>query len=204
MRTYKKIFKITLLEELQYKATYISGIVCQIAFGFIYIFLYSAFLESGVAQDFSAKQMVNYIWLGQAFFAMFCYADTCRERITKDIITGNVSYQMIKPMNIYTYWFGFAWLTSASKALVRCIPLLAVACLMPHPYNLTLPASLSSFLMFLLALLLGSILITAIKMIAYYLTLYKTIVFGLTGTGYFDMVAYGKYNDGVPRYAKLK
>ena len=24
----------------------------------------------------------------------------------------------------------------------------------------------------------------------------ETIVFGLTGTGYFDMVAYGKYNDG--------
>ena len=24
----------------------------------------------------------------------------------------------------------------------------------------------------------------------------KTIVFGLTGTGYFDMLAYGKYNDG--------
>ena len=25
----------------------------------------------------------------------------------------------------------------------------------------------------------------------------KTILFGLTGTGYFDMVAYQKYNDGV-------
>ena len=25
----------------------------------------------------------------------------------------------------------------------------------------------------------------------------RTIVLGLTGTGYFDMVAYGKYNDGV-------
>ena len=24
----------------------------------------------------------------------------------------------------------------------------------------------------------------------------KTILFGLTGTGYFDMVAYGRYNDG--------
>ena len=24
----------------------------------------------------------------------------------------------------------------------------------------------------------------------------KTIVFGLTGTGYFDMVAYGKFHDG--------
>ncbi|MBQ3457021.1 MAG: hypothetical protein IJG36_11325, partial [Synergistaceae bacterium] len=25
----------------------------------------------------------------------------------------------------------------------------------------------------------------------------KTIIFGLTGTGYFDMVAYEKYNDGI-------
>jgi tryptophan synthase beta chain len=25
----------------------------------------------------------------------------------------------------------------------------------------------------------------------------KTIVFGLTGTGYFDMVAYEKYHDGL-------
>ena len=25
----------------------------------------------------------------------------------------------------------------------------------------------------------------------------KTIVFGLTGTGYFDMYAYGKFNDGI-------
>ena len=37
----------------------------------------------------------------------------------------------------------------------------------------------------------------------------KTIVFGLTGTGYFDMVAYGKYNDGemtdyVPTDAELQ
>ena len=36
----------------------------------------------------------------------------------------------------------------------------------------------------------------------------KTIVFGLTGTGYFDMVAYGKYNDGemsdyIPTYEDL-
>ena len=37
----------------------------------------------------------------------------------------------------------------------------------------------------------------------------KTIVFGLTGTGYFDMVAYGKYNDGqmgdhIPTDAELQ
>ena len=25
----------------------------------------------------------------------------------------------------------------------------------------------------------------------------KTILFGLTGTGYFDLYAYGKFNDGV-------
>lgn len=179
MRTYKKIFKITLLEELQYKTSYLSGVICQIAFGFIYIFLYSAFFESGVPQGFSMRQMVNYVWLGQAFFAMFCYADMCKERITKDIITGNVSYQLIKPLNIYTYWFGYVWFTSASKALVRCVPLLVVACLIPKPYGMTLPASLPAFLLFIVALLLGSILISAIKMIAYWLTLYTLSPYGV-------------------------
>ena len=37
----------------------------------------------------------------------------------------------------------------------------------------------------------------------------KNIVFGLTGTGYFDMTAYGKYNDGkmddyIPTDAELE
>lgn len=37
----------------------------------------------------------------------------------------------------------------------------------------------------------------------------KTIVFGLTGTGYFDMVAYQKFNDGemsdyMPSHEELK
>ena len=37
----------------------------------------------------------------------------------------------------------------------------------------------------------------------------KTIVFGLTGTGYFDMFAYGRYNDGemsdyIPTDAELQ
>lgn len=179
MRTYKKIFKITLLEELQYKTTYISGVICQIAFGFIYIFLYSAFFESGVPQDFSMQQMVNYAWLGQAFFAMFCYSDNCKSKITKDIVNGNVSYQLIKPLNIYTYWFGYVWFTSASKALVRCVPLLIVACLIPKPYGMTLPASLPAFLLFLIALLLGSILISAIKMIAYWMVLQTLNPYGV-------------------------
>ena len=37
----------------------------------------------------------------------------------------------------------------------------------------------------------------------------KTILFGLTGTGYFDMVAYGKFHDGqmedyIPTDAELE
>ena len=31
----------------------------------------------------------------------------------------------------------------------------------------------------------------------------KTILFGLTGTGYFDMVAYGQYNDGLMKDSVL-
>lgn len=172
MRCYKKIFKITLLEELQYKGSYISGVICQVAFGFIYILLYSAFFKSGVPQNFGQQQMVNYIWLGQAFFAMFYYGDNCKQRITKDIITGNVSYQLIKPVNIYDYWFGYVMFTSVSKAIVRCVPLLIIASLLPKGYSLTLPTSFNAFLVSVLALVLGCVLVSAIKMIAYLFTLY--------------------------------
>ena len=75
MRIFFKVFKTSLLEELQYKGAFISGIICQIAFGLMYVFLYSAFFENGIPQNFNQVQMASYIWLGQALFAMFAFFD---------------------------------------------------------------------------------------------------------------------------------
>ena len=71
MSLFPKFLKVNVLEESQYRANIISGTICQFFFGLFYIVLYMAFFESGIQQDFSCAQMATYIWLGQAFFAIF-------------------------------------------------------------------------------------------------------------------------------------
>ena len=172
MRVYRRIFKTKLLEQLHYKGSYISGVICQIAFGLMYIMLYMAFFENGVPQDFSLSQMVAYVWLGQAFFAMFHYGDNCKKRISFEIVNGNICYQLIKPINLYDMWLGEVWFTGISMALVRSIPLLIFASILPYGLGLSLPVSIIAFVLFLISLILGSLLISVIKMFAYIAVLY--------------------------------
>lgn len=172
MRVYRRLFKTNLMEELQYKGSYISGVICQIAFGLMYILLYTAFFEQGVPQDFALSQMVSYVWLGQAFFAMFNYGDLCKKQITGEIMSGNVGYQLIKPINLYDLWLGHVWFAGVTKAIVRCAPLLTFAFLLPSGFGLSLPVTFLNFLLFALSLIFGSLLIAVIKMFAYILSLY--------------------------------
>lgn len=172
MKTYSKIFKTKLQEQLHYKGSYISGVLCQIGFGFMHILLYLAFFENGVPQDFSIPQMVTYVWLGQAFFAMFHYGDNCKKHISNEIVTGNVCYQLIKPINLYNLWLAEVWFTGVSMAIVRCIPLLIFAAVLPAGFGLTLPTSTPAFILFVISIILGSLLIAVIKMFAYIMILY--------------------------------
>ena len=172
MRTFRKIFKTNMLEELQYKGAYISGIICQFAFGFMYILLYQAFFESGVPQNFNASQMVSYVWLGQAFFAMFSYFDLNKNEITRPIINGNVSYQLIKPVNIYDFWFKQVLTRSIAKTIVRSIPLITITFLLPAGFGLGLPVTIWNFLLFALSVVFGCLLMATIKMFAYIFVLY--------------------------------
>lgn len=172
MRVYGRIFKTKLLEQLHYKGSYISGVICQIAFGFMHILLYMAFFENGVPQDFSLPQMVTYVWLGQAFFTMFHYGDSCKKQISFEIVNGNVCYQLIKPINLYNLWLGEVWFTGISMAIVRCLPLLIFASLLPLGFGLSLPVSFLAFVLFIISIIFGSLLIAVIKMFAYILVLY--------------------------------
>lgn len=172
MRTFRKILKINMLEEMHYKMAFVSGIICQFAFGFLYIILYNAFFESGIPQKFDIYQTSSYLWLQQAFFAIFCYSDANRFKITNKILNGDVCYQLLKPINLYDYWLYENISRSASMASLRCLPIIMVSLLLPSTYKLSLPISLGAFLLFLISLLLGLVLISEIKMFAYIAILY--------------------------------
>ena len=70
LKVYMAYFKIKFLNEIQYKVAAIAGALTQFAWGFMYIMLYTAFLKEGTS-DYSISQMSTYIWLNQAFFALF-------------------------------------------------------------------------------------------------------------------------------------
>ncbi len=172
MRTFGKIFKVSLLEEFQYKMAFISGIICQMAFGLLYIMLYSAFFKNGVPQNFSQEQMSTYIWLGQIFFAAFGFFDLCKNEITRPISNGDVGYQLVKPINLYSYWFMQVLAKPATAALVRGVPLFLFALCLPKGYEISLPSGFLACLLFIFSIIIGIILITAIRMLCYYIVLY--------------------------------
>ena len=70
MMSYFGIFKMNFKGELQYRSKAISGVVTQIFWGLMYIYLYTAFMGGKIIDGFSINQMITYVWLGQAFLVI--------------------------------------------------------------------------------------------------------------------------------------
>lgn len=166
--SYRGLFKMTFKGQLQYRAKAISGITTQFFWGIMYIYLYTAFMGGKVIDGFSISQMASYIWLGQAFFVLR-YVDLPKG-CAEDIINGNVCYKFVRPLNLYNQWYFEHLGYKLSATLLRFIPITIVALLLPKSLGLMLPTTVWSFLLFLLALMLGALMTSAISMIAVFLT----------------------------------
>ena len=69
------------------------------------------------------QQLSSYIWLQQAFLALFMTWFLDNELF--DLISsGNVAYELCRPINIYDTWFIKSCATRVSKALLRSFPIL--------------------------------------------------------------------------------
>ena len=172
MSSYFGMFKMTFKGELQYRAKAISGLVTQFFWGILYIYLYTAFMGGKIIDGFSIKQMISYVWVGQAFFVLR-FADLPK-RCAKEIESGDVCYKFIRPVDLYNQWFAEHFGYKFSATLIRCVPLLTIAFLLPKNMRLMFPVNLSSFMLFVVALILGALITSAISMITVFLT-FKTL-----------------------------
>ena len=172
MSSYFGLFKMTFKGELQYRAKALSGIVTQLFWGLLYIYLYTAFMGGKIIDGFSISQMISYVWIGQAFFVLR-FADLPKN-CAKEIENGDVCYKFVRPVDLYNQWFAEHFGYKLSATIIRCIPLLICAFILPGGINLTLPVSFSSFLVFLIALIIGAMMTSAISMISIFLT-FKTL-----------------------------
>ena len=172
MRGYLSYFKTVLLSSLQYKTAAIAGIFTQFFWGFLQIFIYQAFY-SGIGQDvpMDFEKLIAYVWLQQAFLALV-YIRNKDDSIAKSIKNGTVAYELVRPYNLYVWWFVKCIAQRFAAVSLRCVPILLIAAVLPKPYNLIMPSSLGAFVMFIINLLLGTLIITSIMMIIQTITFF--------------------------------
>lgn len=170
-KKYVSLFRIRLTNGLQYRAAALAGCGTQFFWGFMDILLFKAFYTYA-PQDFPMEfsALVNYLWLQQAFLSIFALWIWDRD-ILDCITSGNIAYELTRPMSLYTFWYLKTVSSRIAKAALRCLPILLVAALLPEPYRLTAPASTTAFFGFVLTAVLGLLVISSIMLIIYALNI---------------------------------
>lgn len=168
MRAYLSTLKLGMKLETQYRAAFLSGFVTQLFFGFILVFLYRALYQGGSEQSVSMVNIASYVWLQQAFFRMVLNNDS---DLNQTIVTGGMAYQLCRPVSQYGYWFMHTLSQRLTGSLMRALPMLAVAALLPAGIGLAMPTSAPAMLLFLLSLTLGLLNACAISNICSAITL---------------------------------
>lgn len=169
MKSYFSYFKLRFITNLQYRAAAWAGIATQIFFGFIYIMVYLAFYESGSKElPMQLPQLVTYLWLNQALFTLvyLYYKD---QELFNLVKTGNIAYELTRPKDLYFMWYFKIVGQRLAMVLLRLIPFIIFLLILPEPFRINPPISISNFFMFLLTLAVGTLLMTAI------ITLYPII-----------------------------
>ena len=171
-KKYISFFRLRFTMGLQYRAAALGGIATQFAWGFLSIMAYHAFYRTDpTAFPMSLEATVNYNWLHQAFLALFALWATDND-IFEAIRTGGVAYELCRPVSLYAMWFTKNLSTRLSNVLLRCVPILIVAAILPAGWRLTMPPDIGSFLLFLGSLLLGGLVAVAMIVLIYILTFF--------------------------------
>lgn len=179
MRKYLSFFKIRLIAGLQYRAAAWAGISTQFAWGGMTILMFRAFYQNGAnIFPMTFSELSGYICMQQAFLAMFM-AWFFDNDIFDSITSGNISYELCRPCDLYTMWFTKNMAVRLSRMMLRCLPILLVASILPHPYGVTLPPDLLSGVLFLLSVILGFLVLVSFSMLIYISAFYTLSPIGI-------------------------
>lgn len=187
LKSYLIYFKLRLICELQYRSAALAGMSTQFFFGFIYIMIYNAFYNgtstinipeipiisfiAGPQIEVSLSQMTTYLWLHQALYFLFLIRQMDNELLDQ-IKTGNIAYELCKPLNLYLLWLIKIISKKVIGTLLRFWPIILVAFFLPKPFNLTPPSSLNSIILFLISLFLSLLISSLITIFIHILTFY--------------------------------
>lgn len=154
MRAFAALFKMWLLEALQYRAAALSGIVTQFCWGVTLTVLYGAFYRYGSGgSSMSLSQTVTYVWLTECFLS-FAMLNTEGE-IMSSIRTGGVGVELCRPLGLYTFWYARTVASRLGRMALRCAGIIPLALLLPAGMRPSAPASLAAGLLFIPSIMAG-------------------------------------------------
>ena len=174
LKPYLALFRIRFTNTLQYRAAALAGMTTQFAWGFMYILAFAAFYRSNpynFPMEFS--HTVSYIWLQQAFIALF-FMWFYDNNIIESIETGSIAYELVRPMDLYSRWFTITAATRLARTMLRAVPLLIVAFVLPGVFGMRLPLNAVQFGMFMLSMVLALGVVLTFSMLIY-ISLFYTI-----------------------------
>ena len=172
MNKYISYFKLRYNVALQYRASAIAGIFTQFFWAIMQILIYIAFYKNGVVANISLEQLISYVWLRQAFYSIINHVTD--SEIRSSIENGNISYELIKPINLYWIWFCKTISSRIAACLLKCIPILIIVPFLPKGINLNGPESLIALILFAITLILGMFIMSAVINL-FYITIFYTM-----------------------------
>ena len=172
MRKYYLFFRLRFAAGIQYRMATVTALTTQLVWGLMECLAYQTISEaSGGRMPMEYSSIVSYIWLKEAFLVLFntWHADN---DIFGMIQHGDISYELCRPVPVYSMWFSRTVGGRISEAVLRCIPVLVCAFLMPYPYKIGLPVSWEVFILFIFTAILGMGITVAFCMLVYMLCLF--------------------------------
>jgi ABC-2 type transport system permease protein len=174
MSKYVALFRIRFVNALQYRAAAAAGMATQFAWGFMEIFAFAAFYRANpTAFPMEFSQTVSYIWMQQAFLALFMMWFWDND-IANAITSGSISYEMVRPIDLYGRWFCQLTANRLARAMLRCAPILIVAFIVPEPYKMSSPPDVSQLILFLISAILSLGVVVSFSMLMY-ISLFYTL-----------------------------
>ena len=126
---------------LQYRAAAWAGFGTQLFWGVLRVAIFTAFYRSTTRpQPLSLRDMISYLWLTQALFALAMW--NVDQDVRTMIRTGTVAYELLRPVDLYGLWYSRALASRLAPTVLRAVPMFVVATLL---LGLRLPPSLASF-----------------------------------------------------------
>jgi ABC-2 type transport system permease protein len=110
------------------------------------------------------RELMCYVWLNQAFYSLILLVAR-NTQIMDQIKNGTVAYELCRPYSLYWWWFLKNLSKRYSACALRFLPVIIFAIVIPKPYNLTAPYSIEAFILFLIALFLGTLILVSMAMI---------------------------------------